>query len=155
MFARAHGAEVHLLGRTERRAAFARTPRLRAASGSTSDLPVLPWDAVIEASNAATLPALALDLVEPGKRVVYIGLAGTPSSVDTRTLALKDVTAVGILSALGRSGGRHRSTSPLATLTRARWSPRRSDSSTSVRCWQAYVRPVPDPGPKIHVDPRR
>ena len=46
-----------------------------------------------------TLPALALDLVEPGKRVVYIGLAGTPSLIDTRTLLLKDVTAVGILSA--------------------------------------------------------
>jgi threonine dehydrogenase-like Zn-dependent dehydrogenase len=54
---------------------------------------------VIDASNAAALPALALDLVEPGKRVVYVGLAGTPSLIDTRTMALKDVTAVGILAA--------------------------------------------------------
>ena len=42
-------------------------------------LPRLPFDAVIDASNAAHLPALALDLVEPGRRVVYIGLAGVPS----------------------------------------------------------------------------
>jgi threonine dehydrogenase-like Zn-dependent dehydrogenase len=42
---------------------------------------------------------LALELVEPGKRVVYVGLAGSPSRIDTRTLDLKDVTAVGILSA--------------------------------------------------------
>ena len=40
-----------------------------------SDLPLLRWDAVIDASNAAELPALALELVEPGKRVVYLGLA--------------------------------------------------------------------------------
>ena len=54
---------------------------------------------MVDASHAAHVPALALDLVEPAGRVVYIGLAGTPSHIDTRTLALKDVTAVGILSA--------------------------------------------------------
>ena len=37
--------------------------------------------------------------MEPAGRVVYIGLAGSPSRIDTRTLALKDVTAVGILGA--------------------------------------------------------
>jgi threonine dehydrogenase-like Zn-dependent dehydrogenase len=62
-------------------------------------MPQLPWDAVIDASNDPALPAHALELVEPGKRVVYIGLAGTPSLIDTRDLALKDVTAVGVLSA--------------------------------------------------------
>ena len=36
---------------------------------------------------------------EPGKRVVYVGVAGHPSVVDTRSLVLKDVTAVGILGA--------------------------------------------------------
>ena len=46
-----------------------------------------------------------LELVEPGGRVVYIGLAGEPSLVDTRTLALKDVTAVGVLSASGGLAG--------------------------------------------------
>ncbi|HEY7007354.1 MAG TPA: hypothetical protein VH395_00350, partial [Jatrophihabitantaceae bacterium] len=66
---------------------------------TADDLPALAFDAVVDASNAVHLPARALDLVEPSGRVVYIGLAGSPSQIDTRTLALKDVTAVGVLSA--------------------------------------------------------
>jgi threonine dehydrogenase-like Zn-dependent dehydrogenase len=98
MFAKAHGAEVHLMGRSKRSIDFARTLGFDGVWRNV-ELPTLPWDAVIDASNAADLPALALDLVEPGRRVVYIGLAGAPSHIDTRTLALKDVTAVGILGA--------------------------------------------------------
>jgi threonine dehydrogenase-like Zn-dependent dehydrogenase len=98
MFLRAAGAEVHLLGITEPSLAFARG--LGFADAWTRDtLPDLPFDAVVDASTAAGSPALALDLVEPAGRVVCIGIAGTPSAVDTRTLLLKDVTAVGILSA--------------------------------------------------------
>lgn len=98
MFARAAGAEVHLMGRSERSLAFARTLGFEGVL-TRDELPDRPWDAVIDCSNAPALPAMALDLVEPGKRVVYVGLAGSPSLVDTRTLALKDVTAVGVLSA--------------------------------------------------------
>lgn len=98
MFARAEGAEVHLMGRSARSLDFARS--LGFENAWTEDaLPALPWDAVIEASNAPALPAKAVELVEPGKRVVYVGLAGSPSLLDTRVLALADVTAVGILSA--------------------------------------------------------
>ena len=96
MFARAAGAEVHLLGRSGRSLNFARSLGFEDA-WTDATLPAIPWDAVIDASNAPHLPALALDLVEPGRRVVYVGLAGSPSTIDTRTLALKDVTAVGIL----------------------------------------------------------
>lgn len=98
MFLQARGAEVHVLGENERSLAFARSLGF-ADAWLEADLPTLPWDAVVDASNAAYLPALALDLVEPAKRVVYIGLAGTPSTIDTRIVALKDVTAVGVLSA--------------------------------------------------------
>jgi len=98
MFARAAGAEVHVMGRSRRSVDFAKTLGFDNAWDAES-VPALPWDAVIDASNAPTLPALALELVEPGKRVVYVGLAGSPSRIDTRMLALKDVTAVGILSA--------------------------------------------------------
>jgi len=98
MFARAAGADVHVLGESEPSLAFARTLRVENA-WTEQTLPQLRWDAVIDASNAPQIPARALDLVEPGKRVVYIGIAGTPSAVDTRTLVLKDVTAVGILGA--------------------------------------------------------
>jgi 2-desacetyl-2-hydroxyethyl bacteriochlorophyllide A dehydrogenase len=97
-FARAEGVEVHLMGREPRGLDFARSLGFAGVWPETA-LPQLPWDAVIDASNAASLPALALDLVEPGKRVVYIGLAGVPSLIDTRTMALKDVTAVGVLAA--------------------------------------------------------
>lgn len=97
MFAAASGAEVHVLGRSERSLAFARD--LGFDAWTEDSLPDLAWDAVIEASNAEHLPAKAVELVEPGKRVVYVGLAGAPSLVDTRALALKDVTATGILSA--------------------------------------------------------
>ena len=98
MFAKAQGTEVHLMGRSRRSIDFARTLGFDGV-WPADELPALPWDAVIDASNAPDLPALALDLVEPGGRIVYIGLAGTPSRIDTRALALKDVTAVGILGA--------------------------------------------------------
>ena len=97
MFARSAGAEVHLMGVTQRSLAFARTLGF-AGVWAQDELPEVPWDAVVDCSNAPSLPARALDLVEPGRRVVYVGLAGSPSLLDTRTLALRDVTAVGILS---------------------------------------------------------
>ena len=98
MIARSSGAEVHLMGRSARSVEFARTLGFDGV-WTDADLPDLPWDAVVDASNAPSLPAKALDLVEPAGRVVYVGLAGSPSVIDTRVLALKDVTAVGILSA--------------------------------------------------------
>lgn len=97
-FARACGAEVHLMGRSRGSIEFAATLGF-AGTWQRAELPALRWDAVIDASNAAELPALALELVEPGKRIVYLGIAGTPSLIDTRAMALKDVTAVGILAA--------------------------------------------------------
>jgi threonine dehydrogenase-like Zn-dependent dehydrogenase len=97
MFARAAGAKVHVMGRSPRSLEFASTLGFDGV-WTEHGLPDLPWDAVIDASNAPALPAKALELVEPGKRVVYVGLAGSPSLIDTRTLVLKDVTAVGILS---------------------------------------------------------
>jgi threonine dehydrogenase-like Zn-dependent dehydrogenase len=98
--ARAEGVEVHLLGRSDPSVAFAKSLGFDQV-WTRETLPELPWDAVIDASNATELPALAADLVEPGRRVVFIGLAGEPSLVDSRTFALKDVTAVGVLSAYG------------------------------------------------------
>ncbi len=98
MFARAAGAEVHLMGRADRSLPFAATLGFDGA-WTAQTLPELPWDAVIDASNAPRLPARAVELVEPGKRVVYIGIAPAESRLDTRELVLRDVTAVGILGA--------------------------------------------------------
>ncbi|GAB2986789.1 alcohol dehydrogenase catalytic domain-containing protein [Amycolatopsis acidiphila] len=148
MFARAAGAEVHLLG-LPGSADFVRALGFEHAWTEES-LPQLPFDAVIDASNAAALPAKALELVEPGKRVVYIGLAGNPSPIDTRTLALKDVTAVGVLSASpGLSGAIER-------YARGAVDPRPLVAATvglgEVASVLAGRRS--GPGPKIHVDPR-
>ncbi len=96
MFARAEGADVHLLGRSARSLGVARSLGFERV-WTDDDLPDRPWDAVIDASNAPQMPARAVQLVEPGKRVVFVGLAGTPSLVDSRDIALADVTAVGIL----------------------------------------------------------
>jgi threonine dehydrogenase-like Zn-dependent dehydrogenase len=102
--AAAQGAEVHLLGRDEPTLQFARS--LGFDHAWTADtLPRLGFDAVVDASNAAHLPALALDVVEPGGRVVYIGLSGAPSPVDSRRIVLKDLTVVGVLSASGGLAG--------------------------------------------------
>ncbi|MFW6693940.1 zinc-dependent alcohol dehydrogenase [Streptomyces sp. MAR4 CNX-425] len=98
MFARRAGAEVHVLGRDPASLEFAASLGFdRCWTAKT--LPPIRYDAVVDASNAESLPARAVELVEPGGRVVFIGLAGTPSLLDTRALALKDATAVGVLSA--------------------------------------------------------
>jgi threonine dehydrogenase-like Zn-dependent dehydrogenase len=151
MFARAAGAEVHLLGRGEESLAYARTLGFEHAWTEDS-LPDLAFDAVIDASNAGHLPALALDLVEPAGHLVYIGLAGAPSLIDTRTLALKDVTAVGVLSA---SPGLD---DTIAAYADGAVDPRPLVAATvgldEVGAVLAGKRPEgAGPGPKIHVDP--
>ena len=98
LIARSQGIDVELLGRSAASVTFARTLGL-AATAVAHAPPGGRFDAVIDASTSATSPGLAIDLVEPGRRVVYIGLAGTPSGVDTRRIVLNDLTAVGILSA--------------------------------------------------------
>jgi len=100
----AQGLDVHLLGRSAASTDFARSIGFDQV-WTRGSLPDLPWDAVIDATNGAAMPALAAELVEPARRVVYIGLSTEPSLVDTRLLALKDVTAVGVLSASGGLAG--------------------------------------------------
>ena len=150
LFARARGADVHVLGRSEEELALPRSLGLGHA-WTRATLPALPWDGIVDASSGPEMPALALDLVEPGRRLVYIGLSTAPSTVDTRTLVLKDVTAVGIL---GASAG-------LAGAIRAY-----ADGSVDPRALVAATVPLdeivgvfegrrpPGTGPKIHVDPR-
>lgn len=152
MFARAAGAEVHLMGRSRRSLDFARTLGF-AGVWTAEHLPDLPFDAVIDASNAPELPAVALELVEPGGRVVYVGLAGSPSRIDTRSLALKDVTAVGILSASPGLAG------TIDRYADGTVDPRPLVAATvgldGVAGVLAGARPADaGMGPKVHVDPR-
>ncbi len=96
-FARAAGAEVHLVGRRPESRALAARMGIDHA-WAPDDVPDLPFLAVIDATDDAATPAAAVERVEPGGRVVLIGLSGSPSRIDTRDLALRDVTAVGLLS---------------------------------------------------------
>ena len=151
--AAAEGVEVHLMGRSERSLDFARGLGLGDV-WTVATLPRKPFDAVIDASNAPDLPALALDLVEPGGRVVYIGLAGTASTIDTRMLALKDVTATGIL------GGSPGLAETIALYASGLVDPRPLVAATvgldEVAAVLAGGRPPgAGLGPKIQVDPRR
>lgn len=152
MFLRAADVDVHLMGRSARSLSFARSLGFTAA-WTQDDLPDLPYDAVVDASNAPHLPALALERVEPAGRVVYVGLAGSPSVVDTRALAFKDVTAVGVLSA---------SPGPADTITAY------ADGSVDPRPLVAATLGLEQvgavlagermsgagPGPKVHIAPR-
>jgi threonine dehydrogenase-like Zn-dependent dehydrogenase len=153
MFLRAGGAEAHVMGATEASLAFANGLGFE-HTWTADTLPDLPFDAVIDASNAPHLPALAVDLVEPAGRVVYIGLASTASHVDTRLLVLKDVTAVGVLSA---SPGLEATIEAYAS---GAVDPRPLVAATvgleHVGTVLAGERPTTaGPGPKIHVDPRQ
>jgi threonine dehydrogenase-like Zn-dependent dehydrogenase len=153
MFARASGAEVHLLGITEESLDFARSLGFEYA-WHEDDLPEIQCDAVVNASNAADAAARALELVEPSGHVVYIGLAGTPSRIDTRTLTLKDVTASGILSA---SPGLDPA---IASFAAGGVDPRPLVAATTrlaeVSAILAGHRPAgAGAGPKIHVDPTK
>jgi threonine dehydrogenase-like Zn-dependent dehydrogenase len=154
-FALTAGAEVHVGGVREGSLALAEslgvqhTWQLDDLAEAASDR----FDAVIDATSNQAMPALAVRLVKPAGRVVYIGLSSTPSLVDTRDLALKDITAVGILSASpGLAGAIEHfadgSVVPDALVSEV-----------------IALEDVPDrlegrrgaesgPGPKVHVDPR-
>nr|BFE56076.1 alcohol dehydrogenase catalytic domain-containing protein [Dactylosporangium thailandense] len=147
LFARARGVEVHLLGREPHQLALARS--LGFDSHRTTDR---TWDAVIDATNDPGAPSLALDLVEPGRRIVYIGLSGVPSTVDTREIALKDVTVVGILGASAGLPG------AIAAFADGSVDPRPLVGATialgAVAGALAGRRPATaGPGPKLLVDP--
>ena len=98
LIAQSRGIEVHLIGIEDRSLEFARQFGF-AGVHHINAIPQLPVHGIIDATYNNAVPALALDLLEPGRTVVFIGIAGTPSMIDSRTLVLKDLTAVGILSA--------------------------------------------------------
>ncbi|MFD0525426.1 zinc-dependent alcohol dehydrogenase [Paractinoplanes durhamensis] len=151
MFARARGAEVHLIGRGPEDLALPRSLGFTQA-WTRETLPDQPWDGVVDASTGAEMPPFALERVEPGRRVVYIGLSVPPSLIDTRDLVLKDVTAVGILGASAGLAG------AIEAYADGSVDPRPLVAATvsldEIVDVFAGRRP-PGAGPKIHADPRR
>lgn len=95
-FAVAAGAAVHVIGRSA--AGLDLATALGAASTSTDgDIPA-DFPVVIDASGGADMPALAMDLTEPGGTIVLMGISGEPSLVDTRQAVTNDLTVIGNLS---------------------------------------------------------
>lgn len=100
-FALAEGAHVHVGGARADSLELARSLGVQhtwtldqLGDGRDSE-----FDSVIEATSIPAMPALAVRLTKPAGRVAFIGLASTPSRLDTRDVVLKDITVVGILSA--------------------------------------------------------
>lgn len=152
--ARAKGAEVQIVGRSERSLNFAHSLGFTDATTLDGLDRTRAFRAVVDASNSKGSPALAVDLVEPGGRVVFVGISGEPSLIDSRDLALSDVTAVGVLSA---SGGLEETVDLYAT---GAVDPRPLVAATvgldGTAAILAGERPADaGPGPKFHIDPRR
>jgi len=150
-FALARGIDVHVAGDRPGSLELAHTlgvehtHALGAVDGQ--------FGAVIDATSSATAPALATRLVDPAGWVVFIGLSSTPSLVDTRDLALKDVTAVGILSASPGLAGAIElfasgAVAPDALVAEVVGLDEVADRLEGRRG------PNAGPGPKVHVDPR-
>jgi 2-desacetyl-2-hydroxyethyl bacteriochlorophyllide A dehydrogenase len=150
-FAHAAGADVHVVGIDSSRAELAKSFGAT-HYWTTADLPSGAYDAVIDCTGDSTVPALALRFVEPAGTIVYIGLSGQASPIDSRDVALNDITAVGILGASaglapaiehyadGRVDPR-----PLARVVVG------LDRATEALAGQLD----PGAGTKIHIDPRR
>jgi threonine dehydrogenase-like Zn-dependent dehydrogenase len=151
-FALARGLDVHVAGERPASLELARTLGVE-HTHSFDELDDIPFGAVIDATSSATAPALATRLVDPAGRVVFIGLSGTPSLVDTRELALKDVTAVGILSASPGLAGAIELFASGAVVPDALVAEVVALDEVGERL-EGRRGPNAGPGPKVHVDPR-
>ena len=154
MFTRAAGAEVHVAGLTDASLCFARGLGVLDGCWTHETLPGLAFDAIVDATDDPAMGAFALERVEPGGRIVLIGLADTPSTIDTRRLVLDDVTPVGILSGSGAIAD------TITAYADGAVDPRPLVAATvgldGVGAVLAGERPPGAGGaPKIHVDPRR
>ena len=151
LIAQSRGIEVHLIGIEDRSLEFARQFGF-AGVHHINSIPQLPVHGIIDATYNNAVPALALDLLEPGRTVVFIGIAGTPSMIDSRVLVLKDLKAIGILSASPGVAG------AIALLSSGAIDPRALIASVVSLEESADVLAGKRPGavgdgPKIHIKP--
>jgi threonine dehydrogenase-like Zn-dependent dehydrogenase len=151
-FAVARGIEVDVVGIENSGLELARS---FGAGGVFLDTehPPGPFHAVIDATNDPETPAAGLRLVEPGGRVVLIGISGEPSLIDSRQITLGDVTVVGIL------GGSAGIDEAIAAYTEGRVVPDGLVSEV-IGLDQVASRLTGErgieagPGPKVQVDPK-
>ena len=96
--AKSLGLDVFLVGNAKADNAFAKGLGFENVF-EFAELPEIEFAAVIDATFSPAIPAIALELIQPGGKIIYIGLSSSPSLIDTRKLVLKNITAIGILSA--------------------------------------------------------
>jgi threonine dehydrogenase-like Zn-dependent dehydrogenase len=97
-FALAGGAVVDVVDPRPASRALASELGARKALSPDEPLPA-GYDAMIDMSVGPEVPSIAVERVEPAGRVVLVGLAPSPSLLDTRRAVLRDVTVIGILAA--------------------------------------------------------
>lgn len=151
-FAIAMGAQVHMIGRNASTLSLARELGVFSAVHEFEEIDG-GFDAVIDATNSKDVPTKALQAVEPGGRLVYIGVSGEPSLIDSRDLVLNDVTAVGILSASPGIEG------TIGFYSRGEVDPRIIVAATvglsqTAEILEGKRPPGSGHGPKVHIDPR-
>ena len=154
-FALAKNIEVHIAGERESSLTLARelgVQYIHTLDEIASDA-LRQFDAVIDASSAEQMPHLAIQKVLPGGTVVLIGLSGTPSVIDTRSIVLQDISIRGILSASpGLQGAIDHfaagGVNPEPLIAEVIGLSEVADRLEGNRGLTA------GPGPKIHVDPR-
>jgi 2-desacetyl-2-hydroxyethyl bacteriochlorophyllide A dehydrogenase len=150
-FAHAAGADVHVVGEDVHREELAKSFGA-SRYWTMGELPPGTYDAVIDATGDDTVPAQALRFAEPAGQVVYIGLSRKASLIDTREVALNDLTVTGILGAsaglapaIGHYADGRVDPGPLAQVLVG-----------LDRAAEALVGQLdPGAGTKIHIDPRR
>ncbi len=153
-FAAARGAIVDVVGVDEPRLGLAASLGAHATTLFSDLAAGCRYDAVIDASTSSEASARAIKQVEPAGRVVLVGLASTPSAIDTRELVFNDVTMIGILAASAGLDGAIQLFASGAIQTEALVAA--TVGLDDVADVLAGRRPEnAGPGPKIHVDPRR
>ena len=154
-FALAEGADVHLGGARPGSLELARTLGVEHTwqLAELTDSDDSRFDAVIECTSNESMPALSVRLAKPAGRVVFIGLSSAPSLVDSRDITLKDITAVGILSASPGLAGAIEAFANRTVVPDAIVSEVISLEEVPSRL-EGRRGPDAGPGPKVHVDPR-
>jgi threonine dehydrogenase-like Zn-dependent dehydrogenase len=96
-FCLAMGADVHMVGMDPKTIALALEIGVTSAGTEVKKIEG-GYHSVIDATFDATIPAKLVDLVEPGGRIVLIGVDNHAAPIDSRKLVFRDITVVGILS---------------------------------------------------------
>jgi threonine dehydrogenase-like Zn-dependent dehydrogenase len=94
-FAASAGAVVEAVGRGRAGLDLARQFGARQA---TAEAPEGLFAAAVAVSPLADVPARCLSHLEPGGRLILVGLSGDPSPLDSGDLVANDVTVIGLLS---------------------------------------------------------